>query len=605
MKKKKESQEKAEQMSAGTRRLWPFILGGTLLGVVALGAGAYQLTRMPESFYVHRSGIESFNFSNLDSFAEAQKTVHAWTESKLSSPIEFQSSQGNVSLTLAALGLEVPLDKFDEALAQFSEEASPLQKLKVALLGQNFPIEALFNEEAFNTALIATGLEQEQQSSSFAWVEGSLVITPEQYGTRIDRENLSAWVQANWKEAELATVAPLTIHEDVPEWTTADLAPLQEAVAKLAETTLTLQDEFGNSYALSFHDHVDWFVPGPEGWTIDEIHFISYAETDLSPKVEEDPVPATILENADGTYSFEGSARFGKNLDKSTLLANLTKALQANDSTPLVLPVTRTLPPVTVPDSLKAKGITDLVGMGYSDFSGSPVNRVHNIQVGIAQYNGILIEQGAEFSFMGQMSPVDAANGFRTELVIKGDETIPEYGGGLCQISSTMFRAALYSGLPITARRNHSYAVSYYARPFGYGLDATVYDPNPDFKFINDTPGALLVQAYTDGNSAFYVFYGTNDGRTVSMEGPYSYDYYSVAATTTYTDKLAPGEKQLKEHGHTGFKTDWYRTVTYPEGSTSTYAATMSGVRENIHSNYEARPAKYWEGQAAAQETVE
>jgi vancomycin resistance protein YoaR len=155
-----------------------------------------------------------------------------------------------------------------------------------------------------------------------------------------------------------------------------------------------------------------------------------------------------------------------------------------------------------------------------------------------------------------------------------------------------MFRAALYTGMPITARRNHSYAVSYYARPNGYGLDATVYDPNPDFRFKNDTQGAILIQGYVQGNDAYFVFYGTNDGRTVQMEGPFVYGTTSIVEPViTYTDKLAPGVRELTEYAHKGFQVDWFRTITRADGTKS--------ERENIHSNYEARPAKYLEGQPA------
>jgi vancomycin resistance protein YoaR len=79
------------------------------------------------------------------------------------------------------------------------------------------------------------------------------------------------------------------------------------------------------------------------------------------------------------------------------------------------------------------------------------------------------------------------------ELVIKKEGTVPEFGGGLCQVSSTAFRAAMNGGLPITQRRNHAYAVQYYAPQ---GTDATIYPGVVDLKFINDTPGDILIWAF-------------------------------------------------------------------------------------------------------------
>ncbi|MEK7145729.1 MAG: VanW family protein, partial [Patescibacteria group bacterium] len=291
----------------------------------------------------------------------------------------------------------------------------------------------------------------------------------------------------------------------------------------------------------------------------------------------------------DGRYEFEGSARFGKDLDEEKLLSDFLAALNSEQSE-VTLVVTEVQPEITTPDSLRAKGVTELLGYGYSSFSGSPANRIYNVNRGMNQFNGTLIEPGEEFSFTGNMGPIDGEHGWLPELVIKGDETVPEYGGGLCQVSSTMFRAALYTGLPITARKNHSYAVRYYAVPFGYGLDATVYDPAPDLKFVNNTPGAILVQGYTEGSDAYFVFYGSNDGRSVKMEGPFDYNYNSVSEPAIiYTDNLEAGERELKEYAHIGFDVDWYRTIYDATGN-------VIGDREVIHSSYEARPPKYFEG---------
>ena len=102
-------------------------------------------------------------------------------------------------------------------------------------------------------------------------------------------------------------------------------------------------------------------------------------------------------------------------------------------------------------------------------------------------------------------------------MVIKQNTTEPEFGGGICQISTTAFRAALYSGLKITARRNHAHPVSYYNPQ---GMDATVYIPTPDLKFINNTPGYILIQTKIEGTILTFDFYGTGDGRKVELIGP-------------------------------------------------------------------------------------
>jgi vancomycin resistance protein YoaR len=162
-------------------------------------------------------------------------------------------------------------------------------------------------------------------------------------------------------------------------------------------------------------------------------------------------------------------------------------------------------------------GITELIGEGKSNFRGSPKNRIYNIKVGASRFNGVLISPKEEFSFVEVLGPVDGEHGYLPELVIKKDKTEPEFGGGICQVSTTAFRAALYSGLKITARRNHAYPVAYYNPQ---GMDATVYIPRPDLRFINNTPGYILIQTKIEGTELIFDFYGTTDGRKIEIIGP-------------------------------------------------------------------------------------
>ena len=177
--------------------------------------------------------------------------------------------------------------------------------------------------------------------------------------------------------------------------------------------------------------------------------------------------------------------------------------------------------PKITTDSINNMGITALLAKGVSNFSGSPESRIHNIGIGAAKFNGVLIKPGEEFSFNNILGEVGPEQGYKPELVIKKDKTIPEYGGGLCQVSTTAFRAAVNAGLEITQRYPHAFPVKYY-NPQGF--DATVYPPFPDLKFINNTPAYILVQTKIQGNNLIFEFYGTNDNRKVIIDGPYQYD---------------------------------------------------------------------------------
>lgn len=233
----------------------------------------------------------------------------------------------------------------------------------------------------------------------------------------------------------------------------------------------------------------------------------------------------------------------GKKVDVYSSTFNILNALQAG-STSSTLSITEIPPSKTLGDT-NSLGIKELVGEGISKFNGSPKNRRHNIAVGADKFKGVIIPQGATFSFDDNLGPVEAAEGFLPELVIKGTEgTIPELGGGLCQVSTTTFRAAMDAGLPITDRRNHSYAVSYYSPQ---GTDATIYPGSADLKFVNDTPGAILIWSYEkDPNTLVFDFYGTKDSRQVTLEKPVVYDRQADGSMKATWTRLVTNNGQTR-----------------------------------------------------------
>ena len=200
-------------------------------------------------------------------------------------------------------------------------------------------------------------------------------------------------------------------------------------------------------------------------------------------------------------------------------------------------------PEVTL-EKINDLGIETLLARGESDFRGSSNARIHNIKTGASKFNGAIIKPGEEFSFNKILGDVNEKMGYQPELVIKGGQTIPEYGGGLCQLSTTVFRAAILAGLPITERRPHSFPVKYY-NPQGF--DATIYPGVTDLKFINDTGKHILLQTRIDGTQLIVEFYGSNDGRQVAMDGPYQYDQKANGSMKAYfilTISYPNGEKK-------------------------------------------------------------
>jgi vancomycin resistance protein YoaR len=234
----------------------------------------------------------------------------------------------------------------------------------------------------------------------------------------------------------------------------------------------------------------------------------------------------------------------GQVLDPRQTALNILAALESKKTTAeLSVLVTPTQTQLASTNNL---GIKELVGRGESNFKGSPKNRIHNIKVGIEKLKGTLIAPGEEFSFNKNICPVDKSGGYLPELVILASGVTPEYGGGLCQVSSTTFRAVMDSGLPVTQRRNHSFAVQYYAPQ---GSDATTYCGGLDLKFKNDTPGSILIWPYIKEGTTIltFDFYGTKDGRQVTLDVPIQYDRQASGAMKAYWNRtvtLASGEER-------------------------------------------------------------
>ncbi len=299
----------------------------------------------------------------------------------------------------------------------------------------------------------------------------------------------------------------------------------------------------------------------------------------ISSAFDRSPGGVTISRDAEGKISFQGVGLTGRQVDTASAALAAVSALEQG-FTDVILPVKITQPAITVTDpGLQAMGIKEVVTVGESVFAGSPVNRRHNISVGLSKFNGHLIPQGTVFSFDTVLGPVDGSTGYRKELVIKGDRTEPDYGGGLCQVSSTAYRGVWEYGFPITERRNHSYAVSYYGP---VGTDATVYPPHPDMAFTNDSPGALLIQTHQENDHAYFIYYGTRDTRKTEVWGPVIFgNTRPPPDKIVETTELPPGVRRKVGDRHAGLTAVWYRTLK---------PVTGDGKTEKTVSIYEARP---------------
>ena len=217
-------------------------------------------------------------------------------------------------------------------------------------------------------------------------------------------------------------------------------------------------------------------------------------------------------------------AKIGRTMDVEASVKAVNEAVShAEHVIPVV--VSEIQPSVTDSATAEQLGITQLVSEQTTYFYGSSEARVQNIKAASERFYGVFVAPGETFSMGQLLGDVSLENGFAEALIIYGGRTIKGVGGGVCQVSTTLFRTVFWGGYPIVERYSHAYRVSYYEETASgavdsnlAGMDATVYFPLVDLKFTNDTPYWILMETYLNGYSLTWKFYSTSDGRSVTMD---------------------------------------------------------------------------------------
>ena len=235
----------------------------------------------------------------------------------------------------------------------------------------------------------------------------------------------------------------------------------------------------------------------------------------------------------DSVFVFEGGrvsefvpSEEGVQIDKDDFnkefMASLEELITDDASSKNISLKYKNIPPKISTGDINNLGINEKVGSGYSTFKGSISSRIHNIRLASSKFNGVLISPGETISFNKTLGDVSKVTGYQPAYIIKDGQTILGDGGGVCQVSTTLFRAALNAGFPIIERRSHSYRVGYYEQGFPPGLDATVFDPSTDLKIKNDSEHYLLIQTIFNEKENMLTFdlYGSGDGRTITLGDP-------------------------------------------------------------------------------------
>lgn len=288
------------------------------------------------------------------------------------------------------------------------------------------------------------------------------------------------------------------------------------------------------------------------------------------------PPTEPVLEIENNTVKQFTPPRDGIGIETTATAKTLRDVLEKMDAGNIVpeqtLEFTSLHPTKSLADT-NSLGIEELIGRGDSKYAHSIAGRIHNVGLTTTHINYALIQPGEEFSFNKQLGDVSAQTGYKPAYIIKDGQTVLGDGGGVCQVSSTVFRAILNAGLPITERRGHSYRVGYYEQNSKPGFDATVYSPHPDLRFLNDTKSPILIYAQADSsNLSMYVeFWGKSDGRKAEITNYKQWDAVAAPAPRYQDDSTIPaGTTKQIDFAAPGLKTSFDYIVTYADGQVKT-----------------------------------
>ena len=408
----------------------------------------------------------------------------------------------------------------------------------------------------------------EPADAGFSVVDNNLIIEPERKGTNLDYEKALVQAVEKLKFLDFSSIILKPGKQSSPKITVSDCESLKDQATKLIKLSpIGLRYENKNIDYITASILADWakiekIETGELFLSLDEYKIREYLENKIEPLVKKDPVAAKFSFR-NGSLQKTNVAKTGLELNFDLIVSAL-KDLQNNPVRTINLSVTKL--PIADIKSSSVYGIKELIGKNSTEIISSSENRLKNIRNGAFLISGLLIAPGEEFSLLNVLQPFDDTNGFVKEAVIQNGEMVADFGGGLCQLSTTFFRALLDAGMPITERTNHTYWLVYYNPP---GTDATIFDPAPDLKFINDTNNYILIQANVDSKLNLNIeLWGTKDNRIVKKTEPVIYNIvYPGKAKMIPSWSLPTGEIDCFSQAYKGADTYFDYIVTYQNGA--------------------------------------
>ena len=496
------------------------------------------------------------------------------------------------ALSPSALGVAPDLDGMVEAAYAIGRSGSPISQLRELwtsyYYGLSLPPTIILDEGRLDQTLaeVAAAIDQPSRNANFSNEGGAAAYVPSQVGRQVDTATVRQNLLAPLTEFRPVEVA-LPINESWPQ--VAD----DQATAGQIQQALNNPITFYLPQPLADSDLQPVTLPADQlaQWVQVEIRLGENGRSQANLLVDENAVRYWLSQYANQLYRLPVNARYyfdddteelvlvsphvnGRELDiEATLQQFLAQVGTPNRAVPFVV---KDIMPTAHSNATAADlGITELISEKVTWFYGSSDARKHNIARAAANFYGIVIAPYEEFSFNKYLGSISEADGYTEGLIIVGGQTIRGIGGGICQVSTTLYQTAFWAGFPFVERGEHGYWLSYYNDGEGPGMDATVYNDgviNVDLRFINNTPYHLLIENYysAENEALTFKFYSTSMGRTIEKDGPYFENVTEVPGSDqdrwTYMPDLPAGTVEQIDYATEGAEVFVTRTVRNANG---------------------------------------
>jgi vancomycin resistance protein YoaR len=493
------------------------------------------------------------------------------------SVVTIASGNTNTRIPVASLGVTYSSQKAAALAFQFGRTGGFFTKLHAqarALFGKvtNFSYYG-YDDDRLTSYLVDldSDLSSAVQDASLSFDNNQAQVTPAEPGGRLDLGRLTELINDRLSATSSEPVAA-PVYRLSPDLDTKPLQAVVNQINDYVSGPITVSYS-GIDREIDQQTIISWIQvsaqpaksfletrkledlyspPPPPKLGLDPDAVANYVNT-LSKGIDHNAQNAQ-LQMQDNQLTVVQPARNGVKVDRESAVKDITTALsKSGDNRHVDLQLSTTTADVNE-NNLDSLGIKEQISEGETTFPGSSANRLINVRQGAKTFNDVLLKPGEQFSFGKILGDVGPETGYVPELVILANHEEKQYGGGLCQVASTAYRAALLAGLPINERHNHSFAVSFYTAPYGVpGVDATIYYPQVDLKFTNDTGHYILIQTIMDGTDLKFDFYGTKTkvgvirgptfvtGTTDTTKASHTVFYRDIqdlAGNVTHTDEI-------------------------------------------------------------------